>query len=189
MNKSITLCCLAAALSGCSGMSPSSSNQSSMPAAAPMGSQGSLPAAVRVPDGNRVAMETVGVGEITYECRAKQGAAGHEWVFAGPKARLATRGGTTAGSYYGPPATWESSDGSKITGTQVAVAPAGSGNIPYQLVKANPALGKGAMSGVTYIQRLATQGGVAPALPCGAGNTGESRIVQYQADYIFWSAM
>jgi hypothetical protein len=135
-------------------------------------------------------METVGVGEITYECRTKQGpGTAYEWVFAGPKARLATPGGTTVGSYYGPPATWESTDGSNITGTQVAVAPAGPANIPYQLVKANPAKGKGAMTGVTYIQRLGTKGGVAPTLPCGSSNAGESRMVQYQADYIFWTAM
>ena len=72
------------------------------------------------------------------------------------------------GKYYGPPATWESMDGSKLTATQVAVAPAGSGNIPLQLVKANPAMGSGAMSGVTHIQRVATHGGVAPgsALRC-----------------------
>jgi hypothetical protein len=189
MNKLITLCCLAATVSACSGMSQTSGDRST-PAGMPMGNQESVPAAVRVPSGNRVAMETVGVGEITYECRLKQGAGtDHEWVFAGPKARLATRAGATVGSYYGPPATWESTDGSRITGTQVAVAPGGSGNIPYQLVKANPAMGKGSMTGVTYIQRLGTQGGVAPSLPCGSRNAGEMKVVQYQADYIFWSAM
>ncbi|RZI80080.1 MAG: hypothetical protein EOP15_19740, partial [Pseudomonas sp.] len=39
-----------------------------------------LPDAVKVPDGNKVMMETVGVGEITYECRDKVDAAGQtEW--------------------------------------------------------------------------------------------------------------
>jgi hypothetical protein len=79
-------------------------------------------------------------------------------------------------------------DGSKITGTQLAVAPGGSGNIPLQLVKANPAMGMGAMQGVTYIQRVATMGGVAPAMACGAGNMGAKQIVQYRADYIFYKA-
>jgi hypothetical protein len=136
-------------------------------------------------------METVGIGEITYHCRSKQGSqtTTYEWVFAGPKAKLATRRGATVGSYYGPPATWESTDGSKVTGTEVAVAPAGVGNIPYQLVKANPAMGKGAMTGVTYIQRLGTLGGVAPTLPCTSSNAGMNEKVQYQADYIFWSGM
>lgn len=152
-------------------------------------SQAALPAAVQVPAGNKVAMETVGVGQITYECRAKKDMAGQfEWVFAGPDAKLMDRSGKQVGKYYGPPATWESMDGSKFTGTQLAVAPGGTGNIPFQLVKSNPAMGSGAMTGVTYVQRSATKGGVAPAMPCGAANMGAKQIVNYQADYIFYKA-
>lgn len=146
--------------------------------------QRALPAAVQVPAGHRVAMETVGAGEITYEC--KMGTAGHAWEFIGPEARLMDRGGKVLGRYWGPPATWENMDGSSLTGTQVAVAPAAAGSIPYQLVKANPAKGSGAMTGVSYIQRVATQGGVAPSAACGATNAGAKQVVKYQADYIFY---
>jgi hypothetical protein len=103
-------------------------------------------------------------------------------------AALSDRSGTRVGSYYGPPATWESMDGSRLTATQVAVAPASTGNIPYQLVKANPAMGQGKMTGVTYIQRVATNGGVPPATACTASSLGVNEVVKYQADYIFWSA-
>jgi hypothetical protein len=152
--------------------------------------QSALPDAVKVPAGNKVAMETVGVGEITYECRDKKDAAGQfEWVFVGPDAALNDRSGKKVGKYFGPPATWESMDGSKVTATQVAVAPAGTGNIPLQLVKANPATGNGAMSGVTFIQRVATKGGVAPAAACDAASKGKKEIVKYQADYIIYKAM
>jgi len=162
---------------------------SNMSAPAMMYSQASLPDAVKVPAGNKVAMETVGVGQITYECRAKASMAGQfEWVFVGPDAKLLDRAGKQVGKYYGPPATWEASDGSKFTATQLAVAPGGDGNIPLQLVKANPAMGMGALSGVTYTQRVATRGGVAPAMACGASNLGARQIVQYQADYIFYKA-
>jgi hypothetical protein len=99
------------------------------------------------------------------------------------------RAGKQVGKYYGPPATWESMDGSRLTATQVAVAPAGTGNIPYQLVKANPAMGMGAMQGVSYIQRVATQGGVAPAAACDASAMGRKQVVKYQADYIFYRAI
>ena len=34
-------------------------------------------------------------------------------------------------------------DGSKITGEQLAVCPGGEGNIPLQVVQANPAMGMG----------------------------------------------
>ncbi len=170
-----------AALSACSGMAPSPG--------AMMFKQDGLPDAVRVPPGHRVALETVGVGEITYECRAKANTAGaFEWVFVGPKADLNSRGGAKVGTYYGPPATWASTDGSAITGMQVAVAPLAAGSIPAQLVKANPATGSGAMSGVTYVQRSATKGGVAPGSACDAGAVGRKEIVKYQADYVFYKA-
>jgi hypothetical protein len=180
--KSVLILLAPVALLGACAMSgPSGSN-------APAFSQTGLPAAVQVPDGHKVALETVGVGKITYECRAKKDMAGQfEWVFVGPDAALNDRRSTMVGKYYGPPATWEARDGSKITGTQVAVAPAAAGSIPLQLVKANPAVGMGAMQGVSYIQRVATKGGVAPQTPCDAAGVGQKQVVDYQADYIFWA--
>ena len=152
-------------------------------------SQDMLPAAVKVPAGHTVAMETAAAGDITYQCRAKKDMAGQfEWVFVGPDAGLKDRSGKVVGRYYGPPATWESTDGSKVTATQLAVAPAGMGNIPMQLVRANPAMGAGAMQGVTYIQRVAVQGGAAPNTPCNASTAGQQQTVNYQADYTFWRA-
>lgn len=162
----------------------------SMAPTMPAYSQAGLPATVQVPAGHKVAMETVGVGEITYECRAKANDAGQfEWVFVGPNAKLLDRGGRQVGRYYGPPATWDAMDGSKLTAVQLAVAPAMAGNIPLQLVKANAAMGTGAMQGVTHIQRVNTQGGAAPAAPCSAGNMAAKQVVRYQADYIFYKAM
>ena len=70
----------------------------------------------------------------------------------------------------------------------MAIAPAGAGNIPSQLIQANPAMGAGAMSGVTYIQRVATQGGVAPASVCDAGAAGRKEVVKYRGDYVFLKA-
>jgi hypothetical protein len=152
--------------------------------------QAYLPDAVKVPAGNRVAFETVGIGEITYECRAKANAAdAQEWVFVGPQAELISRPGGKMGTYYGPPATWAAADGSKLTATQLAVAPNGPANIPLQLVKANPAVGTGVMTGVTHIQRVATQGGVAPTTTCDKAALGRKEVVKYQADYIFWKAV
>ena len=174
--------CAAGLLAACGSMAP-------MKPMAATFMQDSLPEAVKVPAGNRVALETVGVGEITYECRDKANAPGMtEWVFFGPNALLNDRSGRQVGKYYGPPATWEAMDGSKVTATQLAVAPAGTGNLPYQLVKANPAMGNGAMSGVSYIQRVALKGGVAPGSACTADNKGKQEVVKYQADYIFWAA-
>ena len=178
--KSALALATVASLAACSGH---------MPAA--VFNQSGLPAAVQVPAGHKVAMQTrVSGGDITYECRAKKDMADQfEWVFVGPNATMTDLAGKPAGRYYGPPATWESADGSKVTGTQLAVAPAAAGSIPLQLVKANPATGMGAMQGITHIQRVATQGGVAPAMACGAGNMGQKQMVKYGADYVFWRAM
>ena len=171
-------------LTACGSMSPMKST------AAAMYSQASLPATVQVPAGHKVAMETVGAGDITYQCTPKKDMAGQfEWVFVGPDAKLNDRSGKQVGKYYGPPATWESMDGSKLTGMQVAVAPSSAGNIPLQLVKANPAMGAGAMTSVSYIQRVATSGGVVPASACDANSAGSKQIVRYQADYIFYKAV
>lgn len=156
----------------------------------PMFDQGSLPASIQVPAGNKIALETVGVGEITYECRDKANAPGMtEWAFVGPNAVLNDRGGKQIGKYYGLPATWESMDGSKLTAVQLAVAPSSPGNLPFQLVKANPAMGSGMMTGVTHIQRVALKGGVAPASECSMTKKGTKEIVKDHANYIFWKAV
>lgn len=48
-----------------------------------------LPEPVRVPPGYKMTMKVVGVGELTYECRAKAtDDAAFEWAFVGPVAKL-----------------------------------------------------------------------------------------------------
>ena len=145
-----------------------------------------LPEPVRVPAGQKMMMVATGVGDITYECREKKDMAGqHEWAFVGPVATLYAKDRKAVGKYYAGP-TWEANDGSKVTGKQLAVAPGGAGNIPLQLVKTDPAMGAGAMTGVSYIQRLNTKGGVAPAAACDAGAKGRRQTVKYEADYAFY---
>ena len=96
-------------LTACGSMSPM------MSMSTPTYSQANLPAAVQVPAGHKVAMETVGAGDITYQCNPKKDMAGQfEWVFVEPDAKLNDRSGKQVGKYYGPPATWESMDGSKM---------------------------------------------------------------------------
>ena len=66
-------------------------------------SQDMLPAAVKVPAGHTVAMETAAAGDITYQCRAKKDMAGQfEWCLWGRDAGLKDRSGKVVGCYYGP---------------------------------------------------------------------------------------
>ena len=145
-----------------------------------------LPDTVKVPVGHRVVMETTATGEITCECRVKKDRAfPSEWLFIGPGTGLRDRAGHPVGKYHGPPATWESNDGSKVAAAQLAVAPNGTGNIPRQLVKANADMGTGKMQGVSPIRRVATQGGVVPASACKVANAAQKMTLPYRADCIF----
>ncbi|AOY02158.1 DUF3455 domain-containing protein [Jeongeupia sp. USM3] len=156
-------------------------------ASPPAMQQSTLPESIRVNPPDKLVMSTTGVGEITYECRAKKDAAGQfEWAFAGPSAVLYDQRRQVVGKYYGGP-TWESVDGSKVTGSQVAVSPAPAGNIPLQLVKANSLSGAGKMAGISFIQRVNTKGGVAPATPCTSASLGQKQQVAYEADYLFYA--
>ena len=153
----------------------------------PIFAQTDVPEPVRVPAGHTAFMTAVGAGDLTYECKANATKGGAmEWTFVGPEAKLTdSKTNKEVGKYYAGP-TWESMDGSKITGKQIAVAPAAAGNIPMQLVKTEPAVGSGSMTGVTYIQRVNTKGGVAPTDACTAAMAGQKKTVPYKADYVFY---
>ncbi|MGD9835367.1 MAG: DUF3455 domain-containing protein [Piscinibacter sp.] len=177
MTRTLPLLGLAALISACA----------SQPATKPV-NNAMLPEPVRVPAGVKQTLATTGIGEITYECREKKDMAGaHEWAFVAPVATLYSMDRKPVGKYYAGP-TWEAADGSKVTGKQVAVAPAAPGSIPLQLVKTDPAMGAGAMQGVAYIQRLNTKGGVAPAVACNAASKGQRQQVAYEADYVFYGS-
>ncbi len=124
---------------------------------------------------------------LAYECKAVADKPGSfAWTFAGTDAKLLDANRKEVGKYYAGP-TWESNDGSKVTGKQLAVSPGAAGSIPLQLVQAAPSTGTGAMTDVTYIQRLKTVGGVASATPvCAATNVGTKTSVGYQTDYVFF---
>ena len=144
-----------------------------------------LPAVAQTPEaitpkGVKPAMTLKGAGMLKYECKTADGKTA--WGFV-PDAKLSDKG-KEVGKYYGGP-TWELTDGSKITGKQVATAPGAAGAIPLQLVETTPGTGKG-FEGVTHIQRINTVGGVAPADPCDASKVGTKKDVGYSADYVFF---
>ena len=131
------------------------------------------------PDANEsLAMVVPAKGDQIYECREAK------WVFVAPEADLFDRFGKKIGRHYAGPH-WESADGSKIAGVvkERAEAPA-AGAIPWLLLSAKSVGPGGAFSNVTSIQRVSTQGGIAPA-----GASGETSMVPvpYSADYYFFT--
>lgn len=158
---------------------------------APAVDTSTLPAEVRVPPGNKAALQLKAVGEVTWVCEFKGAPTlgQYEWKIQRPDARLLDRDGKQVGRYFGVPPQWDYWAGSNVTGEPVATAPSGPGNLPVALVKANPATGSaGVFTGTTYIQRVATKGGVAPAEECGWMIHRQTRNVKYEADYIFYRA-
>ena len=115
--KTYALIGTAAVLSACASAPMTAPMAAAMPMASMMTvDNATLPEAVRVPAGQKVRMTATGVGDLTYECREKKDLAGqYEWAFVGPVANLMSSDRKTVGKYYAGP-TWESADGSKITG-------------------------------------------------------------------------
>ena len=119
-------------------------------------------------------------GVQIYECRDGK------WAFVAPEAELFDRAGKKIGTHYAGPH-WEAADGSKVIGAvkQRADAP-GAGNIPWLLLGTKSVGNEGSFSKVTSIQRVATNGGAAPAGAC--AQAGERVRVPYSADYYLFTA-
>jgi hypothetical protein len=123
-----------------------------------------------------------------YTCQPQ--GTGYGWVLQQPMAVLLQEGHKPFALHYGGP-TWMAMDGSSVTATRVDGAPAPSGTaIPWLLLKATPqnAPAGGTFSSTTFIQRLNTTGGLAPATGCDAGHVGATAPVFYTADYYFYQA-
>jgi hypothetical protein len=144
-----------------------------------------IPATLAPTGGEHVQAVLHARGVQIYECRAKKDQPGAaEWAFVAPEAELLDDGGRLVGRHYAGPH-WESNDGSKLLGKAVAKADApGAGDIPWLLLATQSVGGAGAFSNASYVQRVHTAGGVAPAAEgCTAASLGRVERVGYRADY------
>ena len=168
------------------------------------------------PAGNSLFLTTRGVGTQGYVCLPKDGAASWTVNNARPEATLFANifgepvqvithflSPNTNPSIPGPipfgSVTWQSSfDSSKVWAQKFSSVPAGSeascpnaGAIDCLLLQSigtekGPTGGK-FMTKTTFIQRLNTKGGSAPATGCSvAGDVGHQALVPYSADYLFF---
>jgi hypothetical protein len=149
---------------------------------------------VNVPDKLRpranesIAMIVSAKGSQIYECRAKKDKASvYEWAFVAPEADLFNSSGKKIGRHYAGPH-WESTDGSKISGTVKESADAPQADaIPWLLLVTKSVGSKGSFSQITSIQRVNTVGGVAPKTGCSQSTVGTMARIPYTADYYFLS--
>jgi Protein of unknown function (DUF3455) len=142
-----------------------------------------------VPDGLdaggsvRVLSTISATGVQIYECRSTSVGVAPAWAFVGPEAQLFDARGRSAGSHGAGPY-WMALDGSRVVGSVRARADAPSSSaIPWLLLATQNVGGPGVLSAVTFIQRLNTEGGLAPAMGCDAQSIGRQARVGYRADY------
>src|SRR5688572_23005865 len=115
---------------------------------------------LRVEPGHKVAAHAYAVGVQVYRWT------GTGWSFVGPEAFLfhGDEPNDAFGIHYGGP-TWESASGSKVVAAVVDRCFPDPDAIPWLLLKATDSEGPGIFDGVTFIQRVNTEGGLAPADP------------------------
>ena len=134
------------------------------------------PAALAVPDGNKLTGVFSAHGVQTYTCT--DGA----WKLLEPAATLSDKRGRTVALHSRGPVWVSTVDGSAVNATAIANSPR-TGTIPELLLQATATRGTGVFADVSYIQRLNTKGGVAPATAC----TGTDQVgVKYTATYAFY---
>jgi len=138
------------------------------------------------PPSQRPILAATGKGVQIYICQ--QSATGPQWVFQAPEATLVDSSGKVVGTHGAGPI-WKSSDGSSVKGEvlQHGAAPE-AGAIPWLLLKAVSVSGPGIMTGVEFIRRSDTHGGIAPTTGCDAQHLAAIVRIPYTATYAFFSA-
>ena len=146
-----------------------------------------VPAAIEVPSGNKVFLVGHAVGVQIYTCNVI--ADGYRWDFVAPRASLYGDNGKVLTTHFAGPS-WQARDGSLAVGSVVGRAPV-AGTIPWLLLATTVTAGSDGdrLAGTTFIQRIATTGGVTPdAATCNATAAGTTAEVPYTADYFFSKA-
>jgi hypothetical protein len=161
------------------------------------------PASLEVPAPNEAFLLGRGVGTQNYVCQPADSLGRPVWTLFTPQATLfSDQHEQLTTHFFGPNpaeggivrATWQdSSDTSTVWGSVIASVadPNASGAIAWLLVQAvgtqvGPT-GGNTLSGTTFIQRLNTVGGSAPATGCGVlTDIGRKAFVPYTADYVFY---
>lgn len=148
-----------------------------------------VPDAIEVdPSQNELFLVSHAKGFQIYTCNGATSTWGPASI---PDAKLFDDNGKLVAKHFGGP-TWQAKDGSSVGGIQPIVrvdSPDPATAIPWLRLTADPdEAAPGLFADTTFIQRVATSGGVAPAAGCGPETDGKQKKVRYTADYYFWKA-
>jgi hypothetical protein len=162
-----------------------------------------VPAGLEVPAGNVAFLLGRGVGTQNYECQPSGSIGRVAWILFTPQATLFSDQQDQLTTHFFSPnpvegvtvrATWQDSrDTSTVWAKAIATAadPNASGAIDWVKLQtvgtqAGPTGGT-TLSGTTFVQRVNTVGGSAPATGCALPtDIGHKAFVPYTADYVFY---
>lgn len=138
---------------------------------------------------NQLFLTVHAIGVQNYACQPNG-----TWLFTDPEAVLydPKHAGKPIGTHFlnfatGRPV-WQLKDGSSVEAARKVSVSGGPGNIAWLLLQAagtSSGSDGDRLAGTTWVQRLNTSGGVAPAASCTSGAT---LAVPYTTDYVFWMA-
>ena len=138
---------------------------------------------LQAPEGHRVSFHTYALGFQVYRWNSTT----NTWQFLRPEAVLFADAGfqqPIGVHFLGP--TWTSVSGSAVVGSFFAGRVVDPTAIAWLRLSVVEAHGPGPFASTTWLQRVNTTGGLAPAH---AGQPGETVWVPYTAEYFFYRAL
>ena len=128
-------------------------------------------------------------GTQNYTCQST--ATGIAWTLVAPDATLFDDRGRPIMRHYAGP-TWQATDDSTVVGAKVNGVTVNASAIQWLLLRKTSTTmgpdGGDRLVDTTFIQRVNTTGGLAPATGCDAAHLGAAINVPYTADYFFYRA-
>jgi hypothetical protein len=163
-----------------------------------------VPDNLKVPSGNVAFLVGHATGSQNYECQPADSLGRVAWTLFTPEATLFDDGGNQIITHFFSPnpaennvvirATWQDSQDTSIVWAKAVASvadPTGGGAIPWVTLQAvgtqTGPTGGGTLASTTFVQRVNTVGGAAPATGCdNPPDIGHKAFIPYTADYFFY---
>jgi hypothetical protein len=137
---------------------------------------------IKVPDGHAPVLQLAAKGAQVFRC--ERTGATFEWRFRQPDAELFDDLGKPV-ARHGANFSFEHRDGSRLLGTVEAHDKAASADALPWLLFSTRSFGNGTLSGITYVQRIDTRGGMPPP-SCAAQEANRLLRVEFAATFVFY---
>jgi hypothetical protein len=137
---------------------------------------------IKVPDTVEPVLRLQGRGVQVFRCEPR--GTGYAWVFRLPEADLVDGAGKAV-IRHGANFSFEHADGSRLLATVLDFdEPSDPNNLRWLLLSAR-SFGQGALTGVVYVQRVNTVGGMPPTR-CAPAQQNRLLRVDFSADFVFY---